>query len=183
MPCFEVHLTFDVQPNQYTLFLNLCDVLGAKPLEIVLATGQYPKQLMISKTLQASHLDEVLNTAQCWISYFTKNNMALLRTKIEMPISERYAALYYEWHGRVVYEDVLELIALCKKYNVHLSKNALKQHTQTRFLTLRDIDKKEFEVRLKNFKDVLIQQKRELEKQQHEMCIYDDAIELDRGWA
>ena len=183
MPCFEVHLTFDVQPHQYVLFLNLCDVLGAKPLEIVLATGHYPKHVMISKTLQANDIDDVLSTSQYWANYFTKNNMALLRTKVETPVNELYTALYYEWHGRVLYEDVPKLIDLCEQYDVHLSKNALKQHAQTRFLTLRDTNITQFEMRLKKFKDGLVQQKRELEKQQHECCIYDDGIRLDQGWA
>lgn len=179
--CFEVHLTVDVKNNQQD-FVKICQKLAAKPLEIILAIGEYPQQMMLSKTVSATNLDEVLDITCVWKTQFLEVGIATVRTKIEVPFSKHQDAIYHEWHGRVAYERIDELKTLCKISGVHLSHNALKMHTQDRFLTLRDHNAFNFEARLLKLKQALQVQNRVLKKQQHESCIYDDCIQLDKGW-
>jgi len=185
---YEVHLTANILDLiVYEKFKMNCRQLDAKSLEIILARGEHPQQIMFSKTAYTTSLAAILQDSEIWINLFEQNNIPIIRTKIEIPfhgntmMSDVY---YYEWHGLIEFKQSdLELDNLCKLHQVHLSHNALKQHENYRFLTLREYQSRSnFVVRLALLKHELFSQNRKLIKERAECCIYDTNITLDRGW-
>lgn len=185
---FEVHLSaeFDYS-DDYQQFKTLCVQLGAKPLEIVLARGEYPRQMMLSKVVLGTDLASILIQLDIWIEEFKRHNIQIIRIKVEVPFqiqnNHLNQIIYYEWHALIEYHDVLAIKKLCDTHHVHLSYNALKQHENYRFLTLRETGSAaNFLTRLQNVKAELFNQNRTIIKERLESCIYDTNVILDRGW-
>ncbi|MEG0481691.1 MAG: hypothetical protein RR575_00725 [Acinetobacter sp.] len=187
---FEVHLTADLDRNSilYHQFKMLCIRLDAKPLEIILARGEYPRQMMLSKVVLGKDLASILMQLDIWIEEFKQHNIQIIRTKVEVPFQIQNNQLnqvvdYYEWHALIEYHDSLALKKLCDTYHVHLSHNALKQQENYRFLTLRETGMETtFLARLQDVKAELFNQNRVIIKERLESCIHDTNMILDVGW-
>ena len=89
----------------------------------------------------------------------------------------------FEWHCKVEYINVISLQKLCDKYDAHLSKNALKNKKNTRFITLRETSSSEdFEKRIGQVVSELKKGSWMIIKHESEYCIYDSNLVLDNGW-
>lgn len=184
----EVHLTADLKNEEsFFKFKKVCLELDAKPLEIILARGDHPRQIMLSREMEENQLIRVHQAVQPWIDLFEKNQIAIIRKKYEIPffkdVSNDFKIDYYEWHGQIEYKHVLELKIFCEIHRVHLSYNSLKNFEKYRFLTLREYGGASiFLARLVQLKAELYNQNRKLIKERAECCIYDSNIALDQGW-
>lgn len=185
---YEVHLTVQIADQvEYQKFNEICVHLDAKPLEIILARGKSPQQIMLSKVSYADDLERALVNVQSWVNLFKKHNLEILRTKIEMPFAQymlsQIAQDYYEWHGLIEYQDASKIEKLCQYHQVHLSYNALKHYANLRFLTLREFgDAEVFLQRLHVLKTALTAQNQIIYKERLEACVYDTRVDLDQGW-
>jgi hypothetical protein len=80
-----------------------------------------------------------------------------------------------------MYQQVAELMELCKQHHAHLSANALRGEAATRFVTLREFGLvATFHARVASLANRL--QYWPLLKQEAECCLYDSNQALDAGW-
>lgn len=180
-------MTVDVKNSTvlHQRFLTLCQQIQAKALEIVLAQGTYPKQMMFSKIITTSHLQELFVFINQWVRLFQAHHLDVLRTKIEIPLHSNYLnhIQYYEWHALIEYHHVEQLQRLCHDHGAHLSYNALKWQPKFRFITLRESHSiVHYRARVGRLRQALIDQKYTPHKEIHESCIYDSNDALDQGW-
>ena len=187
---FEIHLTIkNLSKERQGLFVDFCMQQNAKPLLIELAKGDFIHQPMLSKVVYEKELANVLSTASVLSNELMNEGLEVKRLKIEIP-SDNWALFqnhksehYFEWHGKIPYERVNELLMLCQKHQVHLSFNALRNASDIRFITLREHGNKEqFESRISALKVDLETNNWPILKQQSEYCIYDNHQFLDHGW-
>ena len=190
---FELHLTFDkVSATNIEVFAARCEEEGGKAILIELARGDYQHQPMFTKVLYLANLPEALHAASQYDLSFKANDFLVNRVKIEIPAQLTDSANwqlqpgfvpYFEWHGKIKYERPDELLQICTDHQVHLSLNALKNATATRFITLREYGaRQQFETRLAQLIQALNQQGWPIYKQQAEYCVYDNNLILDQGW-
>ena len=190
---FELHLTFDkVSATNSEVFAARCEQEGGKAILIELAQGDYQHQPMFTKVLYLANLSEALLAASQYDLSFKANGFLVNRVKIEIPAQltdwanwqlQSGFAPYFEWHGKIKYDRPDELLQICTDHQVHLSLNALKNATATRFITLREYrTRQQFETRLAQLIQALNQQGWPIHKQQAEYCVYDDNLILDQGW-
>ena len=189
---FELHITtHDLSAADVERFIACCVQLEAKPMLIELARGAYAHQPMLSKVLKVQTLTDAVVAARKMCETLRKNNIAVRRLKIEIPSADSHEPVgigagftpYFEWHGKVPYTHPKALQALCLKHTAHLSRNALKNETGTRFVTLREFGTKEtFEGRTHQLIQALETEGWPVTKQQSEYCIYDTNVDLDNGW-
>jgi hypothetical protein len=189
---FELHLTTsNLAESRLDAFLHLCERLEAKPILIELSKGDIVRQPMLSKVIKATTVDDALFIANDLSATLQQQGFAVKRLKIEVPAKhwENFKDLssafsrYFEWHGKVQFIEPDQLLHLCEEHNVHLSRNALKNEYETRFITLRDYgDYQHFQVRIDALKTALVHHGRQLVKQEAEYCLYDDNTYLDHGW-
>ncbi|MDJ0366403.1 hypothetical protein QMK33_14690 [Hymenobacter sp. H14-R3] len=189
---FEIHLTTAVlTPAGLTGFVAACGQLQAKPLVIELARGACPTQPMLGKVVQAPCLAAALALAAADADYLRRQGLPTTRTKIET--DARYPQLatpaagpgfgpYFEWHGKVPHHAPAALRALCEQHGAHLSANALRGESATRFVTLREFGPAAtFRARVAQVVAAL-QPQWPLLKQESECCLYDSNQALDAGW-
>jgi hypothetical protein len=190
---FELHLTVSpLSTENLSIFCECCQSLGAKPLLIELAKGIHQEQPMLSKVVQTNSLDNALLMAKDLTKDLGKYDFTVKRVKIEIPISAKpYLSMvstpqfspYFEWHGKITINRLHLLLQICQQYSTHLSKNALKEETHSRFITLREFgEEATFRQRTNEFMAVLSQNEFTLLKTQYEYCIYDTNVMLDKGW-
>jgi hypothetical protein len=189
---FEIHLTTaTLNPAELATFVDACSQLQAKPLVIELARGACPTQPMLGKVVHAPHLAAALALAAADGAYLRQRGLPPTRTKIETAASYPHLATpaagpgftpYFEWHGKVPYQHPAALLALCERHGAHLSANALRGATATRFVTLREFGAAaEFKRRLVSLAADL-QARWPLLKQEAECCLFDSNTALDSGW-
>ncbi|RFS17858.1 hypothetical protein [Emticicia sp. C21] len=189
---FEIHITVEIfslsQQNDFVLF---CKLNEAKPLLIELSRGEFVSQPMLSKIIESNDFAIILSAANQLSQLLTTNHFIVRRLKIEVPADE--AALfsdfstsfekYFEWHGKVSYTAIEKLEEICEAHQVHLSRNALKNENEFRFITLREYGTKAtFEDRIKQLSISLKKENRIIYKPQSEYCIFDNHQYLDNGW-
>lgn len=184
---FEIHLTFThVHHNRlHSCFYQLCQKLEAKPLEIVLAQGDYPQQLMLSKTIAASNLAIIEARIKTWDVHWHTLGLQLKRIKIEtmLEASQHLQPCYHEWHGKVKYHDMNALLQQCHQHQAHLSHNVLKNDRQHRFITMREFGSAVvLQKRVAQLQQDLAIQGWHILKQQFETCVRDSNLALDQGW-
>lgn len=189
---FEIHLTTDaLPPIDLARFVGACEHLRAKPLVIELARGTHSTQPMLSKVVQAPNLLAALAIAAADAQYLHTCHLPVTRTKLETHADGQHLALpangpafipYFEWHGKVPYRQVAELLALCERHRAHLSANALRGESATRFVTLREFGSATiFQARVASLATAL-QAHLPVLKQESECCVYDSNRALDTGW-
>ncbi|ACU63322.1 hypothetical protein [Chitinophaga pinensis] len=189
---FELHLTIHgLLTADIEHFVSCCTAQEAKPMMIELSRGTYIHQPMMNKVVITSSLQEALMDATMLSGILQTSGFPVKRLKIEVP-ADQFDAVpdmsanftpYFEWHGKVMYDNVHALLECCATYQVHLSRNALKQEQTTRFVTLREFgDINIFQQRINKLSAALNDGGWTVIKQQSEYCIYDNNIILDGGW-
>jgi hypothetical protein len=189
---FEIHLTTEVlESTQVKEFVDFCLLNNCKPLIIDLAKGDVSNQPMLSAVLFSRDVNEALFKANAISVSLNNTGFPTNRIKIEVPSAhfEKFKNFqpgfekYFEWHCKVVYINVAGLNEMCEKHNVHLSKNSLKNESNTRFITLREFGtKQDFEKRIDEVVHKLNAGNWTILKQEAEYCIYDSNSILDNGW-
>lgn len=195
MYLFEIHLTVDeLTSDKITEFESLCQKLGGKAILIELPMGEHIQQPMMTYVKQANNITEILADIDDLKPKFLNQGFNIIRTKIEIPTDQYDAYIkefpntkgYFEWHGKAEFENVNDLIYISKTTQTHLSKNALKNQDNQRFLTIRhylnNSNQSEF---LAHIQDIIKQIENSsviLMKSQSEFCVYDDKIFLDKDW-
>lgn len=202
---FEIHLTINaLAENKITEFEKACQNLGGKAVIIELPMGKNTQQPMFTFTQKSENLADIFVKIEPIKQELAKQNFEVIRTKIEIPAEQAEALLvenpetlitngYFEWHGKVTFQEIADLsllknIALITQS--HLSKNALKNLQNQRFLTIRQYGILNFSHAKNAFYQKTQRVKNHLQnypqftlvKSQHELCIYDDKISLDTGW-
>lgn len=145
---------------------------------------------MASITIHAAPDAAIVAEAEKHAAVFEQHGFPVSRIKIEIPAvdakrlqQKNTTDPYYEWHAKVPFTDTNKLLACCLQHGAHLSKNALRDAGDTRFVTLRESsDEQQFYKRC----SALL---RDLEnggwtpiKQDYEYCFYDTHRALDNGW-
>lgn len=188
---FEVHITTrELQEAEIAAFVTLCAQLEAKPLLIELSRGQYVQQPMLTKVIMAHSWDELADHVPLLVAKMEANEMNARRIKIEIPASDaaRFTCPadsipYFEWHAKVDYTNIHYLMKLCAAHTVHLSLNALKEQTGSRFVTLREYGSRQiFEGRVTHLRNELLKGAWTITKEQSEYCIFDNNELLDKDW-
>lgn len=189
---FEIHITTQpLAPERLTAFSRECLALKAKPLLIELARGAQTTQPMLGKVVHQPTLAEALLVAAADSQQLQACSLPVSRVKIETAASLSHLATpaagpafqpYFEWHGKVAYQQAEELLAVCLQHQAHLSANALRHVAGTRFVTLREYGTAEvFGARISRLTQAL-QERWPLLKQESECCVYDSNASLDAGW-
>lgn len=190
---FEAHITIDaVNEGEEQRFLSFCNEYALKPLLIELERGVHWQQAMISALYPVQSLAEVIDYIQPVIAALKAALFYPVRLKVEVPSqcldqlvldSLMTPTAYFEWHAKVLFNDIDALTTLCELHQAHLSRNALKGATTMRFVTLREYGgQRQFDGRVKQLKHALQQGGWQINKQQSEYCVYDSNVALDKGW-
>lgn len=200
---FEIHLTTaPLTTDQLLDFTELCQSLGGKAVLIDLPIGQHTQQPMFSVVKSADDFREILPLMGDYADLFAKIGFPIVRHKVEIP-ADTHALFfkhhhwherdgYFEWHGKVQFEDNCDLQRLrqiATNLNAHVSKNALKDDKNHRFITLRHQGEyQDFLQRIDDVSHAIINENSQyysikLTKSQAEYCIYDDKLDLDDDWS
>lgn len=190
---FELHITFgELVELQSELFHTICREEGGKPVWIELSRGRCQQQPMFSKVLYEKELGAVHRRAEQYQDLFMHAGIEPKRLKIEVPFDAASyfrdttagsQQRYYEWHGKVPYERLESLLPICEMHQAHVSRNALKQSQNLRFITLRERGTPgTFKIRVAALCQALREDGREVSKEHFEYCLLDSNVDLDRGW-
>lgn len=189
---FEIHLTtHSISIDQQAAFAQACQNHDAKPLLIELGRGETMQQPMASKVVYAQSLEAATQEGENLAIMLESLQFPISRMKIEVPAfhSHQFPAVpngfndYFEWHGKVAFHHPDALLELCLAHGAHLSRNALKNQTEIRFVTLREYGTQtQFETRVAQLSEALQMAGWPIQKQQAEYCIFDSNIHLDKGW-
>lgn len=189
---FEVHITINSILNsdldQFKLF---CQKIEAKPILIELPQGEVTQQAMISKVYGSTTIDIKKEIENLEIE-FSKSNYEIIRTKVEVPLDfinkgraafPNYHGQYYEWHGKVEFDDMETLKKSLKSYDAHLSNSSLKNQLNRRFVTIRGYHNERFFLnKVDVVKKALKRNNIKMIKDEYEYCIYDSNKTVDNGW-
>lgn len=190
---FEFHLTLSDFPLASVKHLeSFCEKHKAKALWIELERGDSPQQPMLNKVITAENFDIALNEAKQLTTLLNEEVHPVNRVKIEIPFvsleayhqsSANAPVLYHEWHGKIDLNNKEELLEVCLKHKAHLSRNALKNQQNLRFVTLRTYAAaSDFRHRVLQLQTDLRHGNWPLLKEQYETCVYDSKVALDNGW-
>lgn len=187
-----MHLTTGkLSLTEQDAFINFCEQQEVKPLLIELDRGKHIQQPMLSEVAYLPNLEEALKLANHYSSEMQHNGFEVVRIKIEVPATKadlfpKPSAQfngYFEWHGKVDYEQVDDLTMLCAQHQAHLSLNALKNQTTSRYVTLREYgDFEKFTQRREALITAFQEGNWNLRKEHSEYCVYDNNVLLDDGW-
>ncbi len=190
---YEVHITINpIEESEIERFVSFCNSIAAKPILIELPKGQTSQQPMISKvfkSLQEGALEHQINLLK---SEFANNSYDIVRTKVEVPLDfinrgrrefPDYYGQYFEWHGKVEFEEIEQLKKSIQYLDAHISRNALKNNSNRRFVTVRAYQNKRFFLnKVDTIKTALRHAGLRLIKDEYEYCIYDSNKTTDAGW-
>lgn len=194
---FEFHLTIEQTSSTRLLeFQQLCQQYGGKAILIELATGVHTQQPMFSWLHSAPSFNEFQLHINHLCNIFAQANFPIIRQKVEIPAHDvtRFFQThpqhihqgYYEWHGKIHYatEQFETLKQFAQRYHAHLSKNQLYAQKNYRFLTIREYQQPIlFYQNVEHLISALAYYPNlTCIKSQYEYCIYDTAIQLDKGW-
>lgn len=191
---FEIHITTKkLKETEVEQFVKFCSSIDAKPILIELAEGITMQQPMISKVYSEISAGELKNKIEILETKFKEQSYDVVRTKVEVPLDyinrgrrefPNYRGQYYEWHGKVEFEDLGKIQQVLSRFqNAHLSKNALKDQSNRRFVTVRSYNNKRlFLSNVDSIKKTIAQNGFQLIKDEYEYCIYDSNKTTDSGW-
>jgi len=191
---FEIHITTNtLKETEIEQFVKFCSSIEAKPILIELPEGNTMQQPMISKVYTDISEGGLKSKIDLLESKFKEQSYDVVRTKVEVPLDyinrgrrefPNYKGQYYEWHGKVEFEDFNKLQQIIGRFRfAHLSKNALKDESNRRFVTVRTYNNKRlFLSNVESVKKTLSQNKLHLIKDEFEYCIYDSNKSTDSGW-
>lgn len=191
---YEIHITVDLPSKEkIKKFEDKCKELYCKPLAIELPNGDHTIQPMLSKVIDFDLMEDMKIYVRGLNNALKESGFKVSRSKIEIPLFEFNALRedyplfkhkYFEYHTKVRFNDIdiKELEDYCKSKDSHLSRNYLRGEENTRFITVRNYsDMDDFLNRV----DSLIKDmptKFKIIKHQYECCIFDNNIDLDKGW-
>jgi len=186
---FELHITVaSLSPAGVNDLLAFCTKNGAKPLLIELSRGECIYQPMVNKIISLESLEEALEIATELSVGLKALNFEVRRLKVEVPAycSDRWDGAgdrYFEWHGKISFTSGDELDRVWELHRAHLSRNALKNEGNRRFVTLREAGHREiFEDRIGRLTTDLALRGIPVIKEVSEYCVYDNNLYLDKGW-
>jgi hypothetical protein len=190
---FEIHITVaDLKSYQLDGFLEYCTQAEGKPILIELSKGDFIHQPMFSKVLYSDDFEAISSEIEKQKQGLMHLDFNVNRVKIEIPAKDfeyfnkpflKNFKPYFEWHGKITYQNQTELNTLCHNHKAHLSLNALKNDKNSRFVTLREFSTYAiFKNRIESILEDLNQGQWTILKQEAEYCIFDDNIFLDKGW-
>jgi hypothetical protein len=190
---FEIHVTVkDLKIDEKESFVEFCKSEGVKPVMIVLDQGDYINQPMISAVIRHDSFQEANEEIETLATKMQNKGFSVVRKKVEIsPKKETYfyepvvknSKPYYEWHGKVLVDDVDMLKKLCEGQGGRISRNSLNADGKKRFITVRDYEgSKPFYERVENIHRILDANDIGLLKEEYELCIYDSREGLDSGW-
>lgn len=192
---FEIHITTSaLSEDEIPKFIEFSQSIDAKPIVIELPVGEQAQQPMISKVYKNISKEELHAKIGELKEKFEQENFEITRVKIEVPLNSMeegkaafpdFKGRYFEWHGKVMFDDLEALKMFAKKYDhVHLSKNNLKGASNNRFLTIRNYHKLEyFTNQVESIKRELRGGDFKLIKEEFEYCVFDSNKKVDRGWS
>lgn len=191
---FQFHVTMsDFSVKEKETFVKICEKEEIKPLLIKLPQGIYLKQPMYTKLIKQKSLENSILEIEKTNSIFKLNNFYPIRIKSEVNaedsdyFNKTYLpnfTPYYEWHCKILAENISLITNICKKYDGHLSENSLEENQNKKFITVREYGAKEnFYKNVSKMYNTLIEHNIKIFKQKFEYCIYDTKIDLDKGWA
>lgn len=189
---FELHLTsMDLAHEQLASFEEACVSCGGKSLVIELGGREIARQPMAAIVKKLAGSNDAIEAAHAYAGRFNELGFPVHRIKIEVPAENAQQVTvstdgdfkpYYEWHGKVSYQQPEILSGICAAHSAHLSANALSTDKTTRFITVREFGSYDvFAQRVQQLTTALLPQWPVL-KQQFEYCIYDNKISLDKEW-
>lgn len=189
----EIHITTSALANkELDNFILFCQKINVKPIVIELNDAEVKQHPMISKTVAVNdkaELDHAINDLK---NAFLQAGYAVVRVKLEVELNEAdngkkyfpdYKGGYYEWHGQVREQDIKKISGCSSSKDVHISKNALRDRTEKRILTIRNSYKKALLLnKVKWLKRDLKKLSISISNEHYEYCIYDSNKSLDHGW-
>jgi hypothetical protein len=199
---FEVHVTVEFHDDTTVSDFELvCDALGVKAIHIELPYGSTPSHL-ITGSFHRGPLEKVKSEAHALAAELSGRGFDVTRIKIEamirnslVPLSDDIAQLdsphsYFEFHVKVSVDsrtDLKDLMAQCKSFGVHLSKNAsnkMADGVTMHFATLRVYRKGRDKATayFQQFLSHLRESEYRLSNILQEYAVYDTNITLDDGW-
>jgi hypothetical protein len=190
---YEVHITINpIEDSEIERFISFCGSIAAKPILIELPKGQVVQQPMISKVFKSLKEGELNNQISILKSQFSNHSYDIARTKVEVPLEfinrgrrefPNYHGQYFEWHGKVEYEEIEQLKKSIRHLDAHISNNALKDNPKRRFVTVRGYQNKRFFLnKIDSTKKAIQREGLRLVKEEYEYCIYDSNKLTDSGW-
>lgn len=197
---FELHLTTTpLTSDRLPAFTKLCESVGGKAVLIDLPIGQHTQQPMPTLTKFSDDFTKVVTLMQELGQTVTQAGFTIVRHKVEIPAREvgeffthhpqhEYQG-YFEWHGKVKFHGNMGLQHLrevAKSHHAHISKNALKNDKNHRFITVRHDTYEVFFQKIGELVSAVLSSpyyQLTLVKAQAEYCIYDDQLALDDDWS
>lgn len=190
---FEVHITVQSLKNsELEQFKQFCKQIGAKPILIALPKGRMTQQAMISKVFTGLVEGQLGQEIKQLKAQFVDAGYEIIRTKVEVPLEyiamgvkefPDYHGQYFEWHGKVEFDEIEHLQGAIRYLDAHISRNGLKDENNRRFVTVRAYHTQRF---FMNKVDTVVQALEhhglKLVKQAYEYCIYDSNRAIDSGW-
>lgn len=191
--CFQFHITIaDFELNQKDKFLSTCIKTNVKPLLIVLTKGTYINQPMFTALIKSDNFYDADMQSNKIINIFKAENFEVVRKKIEIDpkdivnlkeIPTCPSPPYFEWHCKINAYMSDALKHMCKENDGHVSENSLENNENYKFITLREYATEHtFNYKVSKLVTILEVNNIKIIKQKFEYCIYDNKIELDKGW-
>lgn len=197
---FETHLTVQADDSHKSL-QNWAANHALKFTHIVLNRGATPSQPMFTFHGDGT-LDDQLEKARGLAKELRQLGGVVNRIKVEVglshpavPASDNQIATlqehnYFEFHIKLLLDsndDLVELKRLAEGHAAHLSRNAFRQRSdgyQERFLTQRSyrLGRLDAVRRFEELNSCLTNGGYELLEVEREFVIFDDNLDIDRGW-
>jgi hypothetical protein len=190
---YEIHVT--VRSSNIDLFINDCKSINVKPIVIETEKDNFfNNQVMTSSKHCGENCLEVLDKIS---SSLTCKGYEIIRKKIEIrPLEVKNDHfIYYESHLRLKLDKQFDcqftdvytnLRKICKELNFHLSKNLFKKSPDFNYqmITYRDYKSTfiDFNQRINDMKDKLLELNINFDKVEIEECIFDSNVNVDNNW-
>ena len=199
---FEAHITVsNLSPSESKRFMETCNQLSIKAIQIELSRGDVPIQPMTCSTHKGD-FTTVLNEVTGLAHQLKRAGFEVTRQKIEaapfnqgIPMTDMDAQNhasdnYFEHHLKILFEkesNFNEIQSVCIAHGAHLSRNAFENrvdNTKTYFITLRcySIGLETAMIRFNALKQAITHLKINILKNITEYCVYDDRLNLDANW-
>jgi len=195
----EFHITVDPENNYINLWTYTKDN-DCKLIHACSKNGVFPNQYMISKFSNKKSFEEMISKLTSLQEGIKNRNIKIVRSKIELMMScegvpktqQEYEDLvssltykpYFEFHVKFNVADYDTVNQICQHFDKTAISVNICGHAKNILLTIRRYTY--FEQALKD-KDEILDHFKGLgykfkEDIQQEFCIYDDNVELDKGW-
>lgn len=187
---FQFHVTTSaLLEAQKDTYLSICHKCNVKPVFIQLPKGQHMQQPMFTALIEGKSFSVAYEKVAEILKEFSSFPPVRIKAEVD-PINDYLFTNittskwqpYYEWHCNIKFINPIITKSLAQTHRAHLSENSLE--ADAKFLTIRDYGSKElFLERTANLSNALQENHIPIIKEKFEYCIYDNKLELDKGWA